>query len=134
MNLRRRVRPFCKKKKLQEKQNRLPKKPKTVLEAIVGLEAKGRKTVTLAKHGVEKGLMKGPSITQEKPPILLREDSKYALEKLSFIMSTDDYKDLGNHATKAMGETGLFSLAQVCYVVHFLFFRSLNSVTNNLYF
>ena len=49
-------------------------------------------------------------------------------------MSTDDYEDLANHATEAMGETGLFSLAQVCYVVHFLFLCSLNSVTNNLYF
>ena len=67
--------------------------------------------VTPAKHGVGKGLMKGPSTTQEKPLVLLREDSKYTLEKLLSIMSTDDYEDLGNHATEAMGETGLFSLA-----------------------
>ena len=78
--------------------------------------------------------MKGSSTTQEKPLVLLREDSKYAFEKLSSIMSTNDYEDLGNHATEAMGEMGLFSLAQVCCVVHFLFFRSLNFVTNNLYF
>ena len=78
--------------------------------------------VTPAKHGVGKGLMKGPSTTQEKPPVLLREDSKYALEKLSSIMSSDDYEDLGNHAIEAMGEKGLFSIAQVCYAVHFLFF------------
>jgi len=90
--------------------------------------------VTPVKHGVGKGLMKGPSITQEKPPVLLQEDSKYAFEKLSSIMSSDDYEDLGNHATEAMGEKGLFSIAQVCYVVHFLFFRSLNSVTNYLHF
>ena len=55
--------------------------------------------------------MKGLSTMQEKPPVLLREDSKYALEKLSSIMSSDDYEDLGNHATEAMGETGLFSIA-----------------------
>ena len=59
------------KRKLPEKQGRLPKKPKTVLEPIMGLEAKGRKTITPAKHGAGKGLMTGPSTTQEKPPILL---------------------------------------------------------------
>ena len=110
------------KRKLLEKQACLPKKPKTILEPIVGLEAEGRKMVTPAKHGVGKGLMKGPSTTQEKPPVLLREDSKYALEKLSSIMSSNDYEDLGNHATEAIGETGLFSIAQVCYAIHFLFF------------
>ena len=49
-------------------------------------------------------------------------------------MSSDDYEDLGNHAIEAMGETELFSIAQVCYVVHFLLFHSLTSVTSNLYF
>ena len=63
------------KRKFPEKQGCLPKKPKTVLEPIVGLEAKGRKTITPAKHGTGKGLMTGPSTTQEKPPVLLREDS-----------------------------------------------------------
>ena len=51
------------KRKLPEKQDRLPKKPKTTLEPIVGLEAKGKKTVTPAKHGAGKGFMKGPSTT-----------------------------------------------------------------------
>ena len=51
------------KRKLLEKQGRLPKKHKTVLEPIVGLEAEGKKTVTPAKHGAGKGLMKGPSTT-----------------------------------------------------------------------
>ena len=77
----------------------------------MGLESEGRKTVTPAKHGVGKGLMKGPSTTQEKPPVLLRVDSKYALGKLLSIMSSDDYEDLGNHAIEAMGETELFSIA-----------------------
>ena len=101
------------KRKLPEKQGRLPKKPKTVLEPIVGLKAEGRKTITPAKHGAGKGLMTGPSTTQEKPPVLLQEDSKYALEKLSSILTSKDYKDLSNHATEAMGESGLFCVAQV---------------------
>ena len=68
------------KRKLSEKQVRVPKKPKIVMEPVMGLEAKGRKTVTPAKHGVGKGLMKGPSSIQENPPVLLRVDSKYVLE------------------------------------------------------
>lgn len=99
------------KRKLLEKQGHLPKKPKTILKPIVGLEAEGKKTITPAKHGVRKDLMKGPSTTQEKPSVLLREDSKHALEKLSSIISSDDYKDLSNHATEAMGEIGLFCIA-----------------------
>ena len=75
--------------------------------------AKGTKTMTLAKHGGGKGLMIPPSGSQKKPPVLLREDPKYALEKLSSIIGNEDYEDLGNHSTKAMGETGLFSIAQV---------------------
>ena len=51
------------KRKLPEKQGHLPKKPKTILEPFVGLEAKGKKTVTPAKHGAGNGLMKGPSTT-----------------------------------------------------------------------
>ena len=110
------------KRKLLEKQGRLPKKPKIILEPVVGLESEGRKTVTPTKHGTGKGLMKSPSTTQEKPPILLREDSKYSLEKISSIILSDDYKDLSNHATEAMGETGLFCIAQVSHATHFLFF------------
>ena len=88
------------------------------MEPVVGLEAKGMKTVTPTKHRVGKGLMKGPSTTQEKPPVLLREDSKYALEKLSSIISSDDYEE-SNHATEAMGETGLFCIAQVSLAIYF---------------
>ena len=43
------------KRKLPKKQGRLPKKPKTILEPVVGLEAKGKKTVTPTKHGAGKG-------------------------------------------------------------------------------
>ena len=110
------------KKKFPEKQDRLPKKPKTILEPVIGLEAKGRKMVTPAKHGTGKGLMKGPSTTQEKPPVLLQEDSKYALEKLSSILTFEDYEDLSNHATEAMGESGLFCVAQVRGIHRYPFF------------
>ena len=77
------------KRKQPEKQGRLPKRPKIILEPVVGLKAEGKKMVTPAKHGAGKGFMKGPFTTQEKPPVLLREDSKYALEKLSSIISFD---------------------------------------------
>ena len=46
-----------------------------------------------------------PPGSQKKPPVLLHEDPKYALEKLSSIIGNEDYE--------AMGETGLFSIAQV---------------------
>ena len=106
------------KRKVLPKQDRAPKKPKIPLELIMGLEVEGAKTVTPAKHGVGKGFMKGPSTTQEKPPVLLREDSKYALVKLSSIISPEDYEDLGNHSTEAIGETGLFNIAQVVTSVY----------------
>ena len=54
-----------------------------------------------------------PPGSQKKPPVLLREDPKYALGKLSSIIGNEDYEDLGNHSTEAMGETGFFSIAQV---------------------
>ena len=99
--------PSTKRKQLP-KGDRPTKKPKVPLEPVVRLMAEGAKTVTLVKHGAGKGPMKAPSINQEKPPVLLRKDSKYDLEQLSSIMSSEDYEDLGNHSTEAMGETGLF--------------------------
>ena len=110
------------KRKFPEKQGHLPKKPKTVLEPVMGLEVEGRKTITPAKHGAGKGLMKGPSTTQEKPPVLLQEDSKYTLEKLSSILTFEDYEDLSNHAMEAIGESGLFCVAQVRYVRPYPFY------------
>ena len=107
------------KRKLPPKGDCLSKKPKVPLELIVGLMAEGAKTVTLAKHGAGKGLMKGPSTTKEKPPVLLREDSKYALERLTSIITSEDYKDLRNHSIEVMRETGLFSIAQVTMSVNF---------------
>ena len=90
-----------------------PKKQKVSIEPVIGLMAEGKKTVTLAKPGGGKGLMVPSPGNQKKPPVLLREDPKYALGKISSIIGCEDYEDLGNHSTKAMGETGLFSIAQV---------------------
>ena len=67
------------------------------------MKAKNKMTVTPFDLGKGKGLMKGPTPVTKKPSVLLREDSKYALEQLSFIITSDDYKDLSNHATEAMG-------------------------------
>ena len=63
--------------------------------------------------------MKAPSTSQEKPPPLLRDDSKFSMEKLSSIISLEDYEDLGNHLTEAMGETGLFAVARVTFICLF---------------
>ena len=109
------------KRKPQEKTDCPPKKPKTAPKTVMGLKAEIKKTVTPIGLGRGKGLMKGLDTVAEKPPILLREDSKYALEKLTSIISTNDYEDLSNHASKAMGEIGLFCIAQVITSVHLLF-------------
>ena len=95
----------------QPKGDRAPKRPKVSLEPVIGLMAEGTKMVTLAMHGVGKGLMIPPLGSQKKPYVLLREDPKYTLEKLSSIISSEDYEDLGNHSTEAIGETSLFSIA-----------------------
>ena len=81
------------------KRDHPPKKPKVPLEPVVGLMAKGAKTVTLVKHGASKGPMKALPTNQEKPPVLLHEDSKPALEQLSSIISLEDYEDLDNHSS-----------------------------------
>ena len=101
------------KKRLLPKGDRAPKKQKVSSEPVLGLMANGIKTRTPAKHGGGKGLMIPPPGSQKKLPVLLCEDPKYALEKLSSIIGNKDYEDLGNHSTEAMGETGLFSIAQV---------------------
>ena len=116
------------KRKQPPKSDRPYKQLKVSLEPVVGLMAEGVKTVTQAKHGTGKGLMHAPPVNEEKPPSLLRDDSKYALEKLSSIISAEDYEDLGNHSTEAMGETGLFAVGQVTVFFIFLFFYFFTSV------
>ena len=90
-----------------------PKKQKVSSEPVLSLMAEGTKMVIPAKHGGGKSFMIPPPGSQKKPPVLLHEDPKYALEKLSSIIGNEDYEDLGNHSTEAMGETGLFSISQV---------------------
>ena len=104
--------PSAKKRPLL-KGDHAPKKRKVSTEPVIGLMAEGNKTVTPAKHGGGKGLMVPPPGSQKKPPVLLREDPKYALGKFSSIIGNEDYEDLGNHSTEAIGETSLFSIAQV---------------------
>ena len=70
-----------------------------------------------------------PPGSQKKPPVLLREDPKYALGKISSIIGSEDYEDLGNHSTEAMGETGLFSIAQVRIYRHSSFHFPLSFLT-----
>ena len=57
--------------------------------------------------------MMGSNPLAKKPPVLLREDLKYALDQLSSIIMVDDYEDLSNCTTEARGEMGLFCIAQV---------------------
>ena len=102
--------PSTKKKSLL-KGDRAPKKQKVSTEPVIGLIAEGNKTATPAKPGGGKGLMVPPPGSQKKPPVLLREDPKYALGKLSSIIGSEDYEDLGNHSMEAIGKTGLFSIA-----------------------
>ena len=115
------------KRKQPEKTNRLPKKPKTVPEPVMGLKAKTK------KHGPRKGKghMTGSVPVTEKAPVLLHKDFKYVLEQLSSIITADDYEDLSNHTTEAMGETGLFCIAQVTTFVHFLFSFPLTFLITN---
>ena len=97
------------KRKVPPKQDHPPKKPKVSLELVVGLEAEGTKTVTLAKHGTGKSFIKGLSTSQEKPPILLREDSKYSLERLSSIITSEDYEDLATTPRRRWGRWGILA-------------------------
>ena len=108
------------KRKPAPKGDRQAKKPKVSLEPIVGLMAEG-KTATPVKHEASKGFMKASSNILKKPPVLLCEDSKHAFKQISSIISTEDYEDLGNHSTEAMGESGLFAVTQVIRPVTFPF-------------
>ena len=117
-------------KRPMPKVDRAPKKQKISTEPVIGLMVEGKKTVTPAKPGGGKGLMVPPPGSQKKPPVLLREDPKYALGKISSIIGSEDYKDLGNHSTEAMGETGLFSITQVRVRRHSSFYFPLLSFLN----
>ena len=101
--------------------DRPPKKPKVTPKSAVGVKAETKKTPTLPILGKGKGLITGHVPVTEKPLVLLHEDSRYALEQLSSIITADDYEDLSNHTTEAMGETDLFSIMQENMSVSLLF-------------
>ena len=121
-------------KRPMPKVDRAPKKQKISTEPVIGLMAEGKKMVTPAKPGAGKGLMVPPPGSQKKLPVLLRENSKYALGKISSIIGSEDYEDLGNHSTEAMGETGLFSIAQVRICRHSSFYFPLLSFLTKTHF
>ena len=106
------AKPFIK-RKLTDKGDHPVKKLKEVVVTTVGeMPAATQEPLPLC-HGVGKGLMsaKGPVLEQHAP--LFCEDLRYAVGFLSSIIKDNNYEDLGNHATKAIGESGLFGLAQV---------------------
>ena len=108
------------KRKLLSKGDRPPKKPKVPLEPVVGLMAESVKMITPVKHGDGEGFMKAPSTDQEKLPVLLRKDSKHVLEQILSIMTSENYEELRNHSTEAMGESGLLVVTQVTMPVNLL--------------
>ena len=84
------------KRKLSEKVDYPPKKPKVVTRPNAGkTPAKLPPKLSL---GIGKGLMKGHVLIVEECLVLHHEDSSYALNQLSSIIKDDDYLDLGNHA------------------------------------
>ena len=107
------LKPFIK-RKTTDKVDCPAKKPKVVTGPTVEETPSSAKLPPLPRHGAGKGLMtiKGP--VSEKCRTLLHEDSWYAIGQLLSIIKDYDYENLGNHATEAMGETSLLSLAQVC--------------------
>ncbi|KAL0014000.1 hypothetical protein SO802_001069 [Lithocarpus litseifolius] len=121
--------PSGSKRKYPAETDRQTKKPKGTTEIVVGLQAEFKKMV-LPKHGKGKGLMTGGMVPLvEKPPVLLSEDSRSALERLSSLFTAEDYEDLGNRATEAMGETGLFSIAQAMVMMKGLMDRCVHHET-----
>ena len=107
------IKPFIK-RKMMDKVDHSAKKSKVVISPTVRETAQFANLPLSLRHGTGKGLMTAKGLVVEQRPPLLREDSRYAIEQLLSIIKDDGYKDLGNHATEAMGETGLFCLGQVC--------------------
>ena len=110
------VNPFTKRKS-SDKIDRHPKKLKVVMGSTVEETPDSNKLPPLPRLGKGKGLMMGQGPVTEKHPVLFCEDSRYAIKQLLSIIKDDDYEDLGNHVTEVIGETSLFSLAQVCISV-----------------
>ena len=109
------------KMKPSDKRKHLPKKPKVAVGSA-GVTPDARKLPPMPIPEKGKGLMTGPSLVTKKLLVLLCEDSQYALKQLSSITNSDDYKDLDNHATEAIGE--MISSVWLRYVSVFLSFLS----------
>ena len=67
------------KRKPSKKTDHPPKKPKVMPDSIVGLKAEPKKMATPLSQGRGKGLTTGHVLVTKKQPLLLREDSQYAL-------------------------------------------------------
>ena len=107
------------KRKTTNKVNCPPKKPKVVIGSTVRETPLTTQLPFPPCLGKRKGLMTDHGPVSEKRIILLYEDLKYAIGQLLSIIKADDYEDLGNHATEAIREMGLFNLAQVCIRLSF---------------
>ena len=80
------------KKKNKDKVNRPLKKPKVVTGSTVG-ETPPTTQLPFPSHpGKRKGLITGHGSVSEKRPILLHEDSQYAIGYLSSIIMANDYR------------------------------------------
>lgn len=101
------------KRKPTDKGDRPTKKPQEVAATNVGEKPTNVQVPPPLRHGAKKGLMTAQGPTPEKCPLLLHEDTCRVVGLLLSIIKADDYEYLGNHAIKAMGEMGLFGLAQV---------------------
>ena len=78
-------------RKLSNKSDRPPKKPKLVKEPVVAISVERKLPSPI--HGRGKGLMTGQVPGDGKCPVLLREDPQNALKQLSSILMSEDYKD-----------------------------------------
>lgn len=105
--------PFLK-RKMTNKVDDPHKKPKVVTRSTIKVTPLTTQLPPSPRLRKGKGLMTEHSLISKKSLVLLQEDSQYAIGQLSSIIKADDYEDLGNHATEAIRETGLFSLTQVC--------------------
>jgi len=100
------------KRKPSDKIDHPPKKPKVLTGSIVEEIPDSNKLPPPPCPRKGKGVMTGQGLVTEKRPVLLHEDSRYAIKQLLSIIKDNDYENLGNHAIEAMGETCLFSLTR----------------------
>lgn len=102
------------------KGDRPTKKPKEVVVFAIEEKPPTIQVPLPPRHGAGKGLMMAQGPIPEKCPLILHKDPQHAVGLLSSIIKDDNYEDLGNHATEAMGEMSLFGLAQVYNSLFFL--------------